>query len=183
MIGWDDHDYLGVYKEPTRGATEYKIGASEQADGSWTFTLFCPFDTPRIATTKHAKDIPSKRLGIECSACGRFFRFRFPIHLVARQAVGTLNLRDFPLALRNDFKAWCAKEGFSMSQVFEAFMRAALSGAFDPHSLLEGKVVAVAREGARTAQEAALEVFKGKDDTSLIAPIGIPPEKHKKGGK
>jgi hypothetical protein len=178
MVGWNGHDYLGVFKDPSRGATEYRIGASEQADGSWDFTLYCPFDSPLIATTKHGKDIPSKRLGIECGACGRFFRFQFPAHLVARQAVGAMNLRDFPLSLRNDFKAMCAKEGLSMSQALEVLMRAALKGAVDVRFL--------ARGDAKTVHEVSREVSKGEDATGggLTAPLDeLPSKKRGKGRK
>jgi len=134
MIGWDKigNMYHGVYRDPTEGEKQFEIGASEQADGSWAFTLFCPFGH---ATTRNGKEIPSRpKLGIQCSACGRFYPFRFPIQLAARQ-VGALNLRAIPIALRNDFKALCARHGTTMSNAIDIFMRAAVSGAVDINSL------------------------------------------------
>lgn len=65
----------------------------------------------------------------------------------------------------------------------DELMRALKVKAAQEGTSVKAIIIGWAKEGARTAQEAALEVFKGKGDTSLIAPIEIPLEKHKKGKK
>jgi hypothetical protein len=133
MIGWDNSGthYTGLYRDPAEGERNFEIAASKE---SWDFTVYCPFDDR--ATTQNAKDIPSKpKLGIKCSKCGRFFLFKFPMAL----AVGALNLRDIPTPRRNAFKALCAEQGITMSEAVDAFMLAALSGAIDIRSLMEGR--------------------------------------------
>jgi peptide methionine sulfoxide reductase MsrB len=80
---WNGHDYTGVYKDPAIGETAYRIGASKQADKSWDFTLFCPFDDKAV-TTSSARNIPKDRREIVCDKCSRHFPFDFPYFVASK---------------------------------------------------------------------------------------------------
>jgi len=76
-----------------------------------------------------------------------------------------LVVEGFPDDLMRVFKVKAAQEGTSVK------------------AIIIDLAIGWAKEGAKTVHEASLDIFKGKNTTSLIAPLEIPSSKRKKGKK